>query len=395
MPDFTSALYLGMRHPTSSLRPWRELTTGRPAALAAPPGADRVAQELSRMVGCERATLGTSTLHIFWDLFVVLAEERIGIYLDAGTYPIVQWGVERVAAMGVRTAAFARHDPAALDTLLRRDESLGLRPVVVTDGLCPATGRPAPLIEYLNRIRARGGYLVIDDTQALGILGHSPGPLAPYGRGGGGTLAWHGLQAPELIVGSSLAKGFGAPLAVLAGSRSMIARFEHDSATRMHCSPPSAALVRAAEHALAVNETWGDRLRWHLAQRVRRFRERLRQIGLAASGDLFPVQTLRPVAAIDASGLHALLQESGVRTVLHRARNGQDARLSFLLTALHTPSDIDRCAEALGQACTFARRQRGEKDRESRLRVRTVRDVSPSRGSTPVCANQGDSRAEF
>lgn len=370
MLDFTSALYLDMRHPTSSLKPWRALTTGRPAALAAPPGADRVAQALSRLVGCEHATLGTSTLHIFWDLFAVLAKERIGIYLDAGTYPIVQWGVERVAAKGVRAATFARHDPAALDTLLRRDELLGLRPVVVTDGLCPATGRPAPLIEYLRRIRERGGgYLVIDDTQALGILGHSPGPLAPYGRGGGGTLVWHGLQAPELIVGSSLAKGFGVPLAVLAGSQSMIARFEHDSATRMHCSPPSTALIRAAEHALAVNETWGDRLRWRLAQLVRRFRERLRQVGLAASGGLFPVQTLRPVAAIDASGLHALLQESGVRTVLHRARDGQDARLSFLITALHTPSDIERCAKALGQACTFARRQRGEKDRESKLRV--------------------------
>jgi len=29
----TSALYLGMRHPHNSLRPWVELTTGRPAAI--------------------------------------------------------------------------------------------------------------------------------------------------------------------------------------------------------------------------------------------------------------------------------------------------------------------------------------------------------------------------
>ena len=369
MLDFSSALYLGLRHPNHLLRPWAQLTTGRPAALESPPGARQVARDLARLQGCEWAALGTSTLHIFWDVFEVLAQEPIGIYLDAGTYPIVQWGVERVAAKGVRMQAFTRHDPAALDTLLRRDSHLGLRPVVVADGLCPATGRPAPLIEYLNRVRARRGYLVIDDTQALGILGHSPGPLAPYGRGGGGTLAWYGLQAPELIVGSSLAKGFGAPLAVLAGSKSIITRFENDSATRMHCSPPSAAVISAAEHALGVNDTWGDRLRLRLAQLVQRFRKRLRQIGLAASGGLFPVQTLRPVAAIDASGLHAILQESGVRTVLHRATNGQHARLSFLITALHTLSDIEQCAEVLGRVCTFARCQRGGKDREARLHI--------------------------
>src|SRR5262249_17163047 len=160
-------------------------------------------------------------------------------------------------------------------------------PVVVTDGLCPATGQTAPVVKYLNLVRAHGGYLVIDDTQALGILGHHPGADAPYGRGGGGTPAWHGVQAPELLVVSSLAKGFGVPLAVLAGSKRVITRFENNSATRMHCSPPSVALIYAAERALQINESRGEHLRRRLAQLVRRFREHLRQVGLAASGGLF------------------------------------------------------------------------------------------------------------
>ena len=36
---------------------------------------------------------------------------------------------------------------------------------------------------------------------------------------------------------------------------------------------------------------------------------------------------------------------------MHRARNGQGPRLSFLITAQHTPSEIDQCVVALGQAC--------------------------------------------
>jgi len=90
MIDFTSALYLGMRHPHQSLRPWTELTTGRPAALESPREAERLARQLARLLGCERATLGTSTLHLFWDLFEVLAREPIAIYTDAGAYPIAR-----------------------------------------------------------------------------------------------------------------------------------------------------------------------------------------------------------------------------------------------------------------------------------------------------------------
>lgn len=347
MLDFTSALYLGLHHPSWRLRPWTRLTTGRPAALQAPPGTASLTERMAHVLGCAQATLGTSTLHIFWDLFKVLAMEPLRIYLDAGAYPIARWGVERVSAQGVPTASFQRHDPASLAALLRQQPHSKRRPVVVTDGLCPATGRTAPVGAYLNLVRAYGGYLVIDDTQALGILGRHPGPSAPYGQGGGGTPAWHGIQAPELIVGSSLAKGFGVPLAVLAGSQSVITQFENHSATRVHCSPPSVALIHAAAQTLTINESDGERLRWCLAQRVRHFRERLQQVGLAASGSLFPVQTLRPVAAMDATRLHSLLQEAGVETVLHRTRHGCAARLSFVLTASHRLADIDRAVALL------------------------------------------------
>jgi 8-amino-7-oxononanoate synthase len=137
------------------------------------------------------------------------------------------------------------------------------------------------------------------------------------------------------------------PLAVLAGSQGFIARFEQHSATRVHCSPPSVALMHAAEHALKINESIGEHLRMRLAQLVRRFRERLREVGLAASGGLFPVQTLQPIAAVDAARLYRVLQEAGVETVLHRTGNDFVARISFLLTASHRPEDIDRAVALL------------------------------------------------
>lgn len=311
MLDFTSALYLGLRHPSGSLRPWAQFSTGRPAALATPATQVQMVQELAELQGCERASLGPSTLHLFWDLFKVLGNGRVGIYLDAGVYPIARWGVERAAARGVPVQCFPHHDAKALRQRLRQDASRRLRPVVVTDGFCPGCGGPAPITAYLESTRAFGGYLVLDDTQALGILGHSPGPDASYGRGGGGSLRWSNVSGPEVLVVSSLAKGFGVPVAVLAGSNAMVQWFEDKSETRVHCSPSSIAVIHAAEHALAVNEKHGDALRLRLAQRVRYFRNRLAQIGWPTTGGLFPVQTLMPIPTLDTRKLHTQLLRRG------------------------------------------------------------------------------------
>lgn len=350
MLDFTSALYLGMRHPSRSLRPWSQFTTGVPAALSSPPDSRLVAHELAVLQGCEEGVLGTSTLHQFWDLFGILARRHVAIHVDSGAYPIARWGVERAEAHGVPVREFAHHNLEALEQGLRRDARGNFVPLLVTDGFCTGCGRPAPLAAYLDRARAHGGWLIIDDTQALGIFGHSPAPDAPYGRGGGGMLARNRIGGPDVLVVCSLAKAFGAPLAVLSGCKSAIKAFEAKSETRMHCSPPSVAAVRAAEHALTLNRLYGDSLRSHLASLVNRFRGQAAHAGFRFSGGLFPFQTLQPSASFEMVSLYEQLRKQGIQTVLHEARNGHGPRVSFLITARHAPEEVDKAANALIQA---------------------------------------------
>ena len=347
--DFTSALYLGMRHPSRSLPAWQAFTTGKPAALDAPPSAIGVAQQLATLQGCERATLLPSTLHLFWDLFGVLAREPVRIYMDAGTYAVARWGVERAALQGLSVHCFPHYDAAAARALIRRDRRCGARPIVVVDGFCPACGRAAPLADLLRCVEHRGGRLVVDDTQALGVLGEDPTVITPYGRAGGGSLPWHGLASPSVLVGSSLAKGFGVPLAVLGGSKRSIRHFEQCSETRVHSSPPSIAGLRAAEHALAVNRLHGDGLRFYLSQLVERFRAGLRQIGLVANDGVFPVQMIS--VGGHAPAVHLRLLCAGIRTVLVRCCRGLGTQLGFLITASHRPADIDQAVEALDRVC--------------------------------------------
>ena len=355
MLDFTSALYLGLRHASESLRPWAQLTGGVPAALAVPPVTGVVGRQLAELTGTERATLARSTFHAFWDLFVIFANTDTTIYVDAKTYPIARWGVERAAARGVPVRSFNHHDPADLWRRLAQDAGSRRRPLVVTDGLCPSCGSLAPVPRYLHLAREFGGMLVLDDTQALGIMGHSPGPRAPYGLGGGGSLRRHGIDAAHVLVVSSLAKGFGAPLAMIGGRADEVARIEAESDTRVHCSPPSFADLHAAARAIEVNRRAGDALRRWLAALVRRFRAGLSRLGFPVSRSLFPVQSLPASPVRDARALHQRLARLGIRALLHKPACRPGATVSFIITARHTPAAIDRAVQAVAAASAVKR----------------------------------------
>jgi 8-amino-7-oxononanoate synthase len=353
MLDFTSALYLGLRHPSSSLRPWSRFTTGAPAALFSPPEAERIAHGIAALQGCESGVLSGSTLHLFWDLFGMLVRGDVSVFVDSGSYPIARWGVERAKGRGVPVHEFAHHDAKALRRKLEANGQKRL--LVVTDGFCPGCGKPAPLPAYLDCIRQTSGLLIVDDTQALGIFGHSPAHDAPYGRGGGGMLPRLQLAAPEILLVSSLAKAFGVPLAVLSGSRKAIEEFTSRSETRVHCSPPAVATLRAAEHALSINRISGDRLRQRLFRLVERFRHAASKAGIPLLQGHFPVQTLARASKPKTRRLHERLISRRVRTVLHRSPDDDDPRISFVITARHTPEAIDRAVAVLSEESERAR----------------------------------------
>lgn len=345
MPDFTSALYLGIHHSSTTLRPWSRISAGLPAAFREPTGAERVGEKLAQLQGCESGVAGASTFHLFWDFFGICAKKPVHILFDANLYPIGRWGVERAVGLGATAEAFHHLDPESLGEKLEGINADRL-PIAVTDGFCPDCGRPAPLRQYVEMLRERGGALVVDDTQALGMFGDSPGRDAPYGAGGGGMLRWSGIEDDDVVVICSMAKAFGVPIAFLSGSREAVGEFKKRSQTRVHCSPPSIASIRAAEHALAVNQQRGDVLRFRLARLVARFRGGAEDAGFRLKEGFFPVQNL--IAGDRASAIHLYRQllRRRVQAVLRKGLAGE-LFLSFLINARHTVDDIDLAIESL------------------------------------------------
>lgn len=345
MLDFTSSLYLGFEHASSTLPGWMRLTLGKPAALERLAGVQVIEDALAELTGCEQVVLGSSTLHLFCDLFEILAKQKVEIWIDEATYPIARWASDRASAVGAPVRMFAHHDAAALQKAV---SNVGVaRPVIVTDGYSPLRGTHAPIAVYARCAAARNGIVIVDDTQALGIFGHGAGPLSPYGKGGGGSLHHCNLRDGKVVVVSSLAKAFGVPVAMLGGNEEFVREFRKNSSTLVHCSPPSQAVIAAAHRALDMNSSFGDELRYRLLERVARFRQRLS--ALLAVNSLFPVQPLRVPLRTNVRAIHQELLASGVRTVLHRESKDGPARISFVLTTLHRLREIDCALQILGE----------------------------------------------
>lgn len=334
MIDFTSALYLG-QHPLSvSFPPQLSVTTGKPAALCEPRLHQEVAQEVARKQGLERGLLAPSTLHVFWDIITLLGRSG-AVLLDEATYPVGRWGVMRAVLRGVPVASFPANDAERLARLIHGYRQQHRIPWIVTDGWNVAQGKPAPLARYLELLKpCAESVLLVDDTQAFGILGQHPTARLPYGTGGGGCLPHLGLQSPKILTITSLAKGLGVPVAVLAGSTERIERYRRGSEVRVHTSPVSNLHAWAAWQALQNDRSQGDALRNQLYRKVGLFKRTLRPV--ATTGGWFPVQKLALPSAQAVFSLYHLLRRAGIQSLLlANDRQPTVPKLAFCIRADH------------------------------------------------------------
>jgi 8-amino-7-oxononanoate synthase len=352
MDDFTSAVYLGFNNASRQLPPWRYLTTGVPAALYESALNKWVAGKVAKMQGLERGILAPSSLHLFWDVFGRTRKETLILY-DDKIYAVGKWGLERATLRGATVVSFHHQDADSLKHKIQTYAQPSSSLVVLTDGWCPHCGQPAPLPEYIQVIRKYKGLLMVDDTQALGILGANACQKSPYGQGGGGLLQWYNLQGDDMVTICSLAKAFGVPVAAMCGSRKWIENFKKHSETRVHTSPVSTAHVHAAFHVLTENKNKGSMLRHKLLKNVALFKQQLLDIGIATKGDVFPVQTLKLPAGTNVHNLYQQLLDENIRALLLEPHRGRKPVISLCISASHTSEQIRRATSCISKSISY------------------------------------------
>lgn len=357
MIDLVSSLYLGLAHPSNCLPGWKALTAGVPAALQEPPGAREVAARTRRLLGAATTYVAPSTLHAFVDVAAALTTHPARpavLAVDVAAYPIGRIGLGRGLQPGAKRIASLPHfHPESAARWAHRQRQAGRRPVLLIDGFCPGCGRIAPLEALSRAVGAEGGVLVVDDTQALGIVGFDIGDGHPWGHSGGGSLARAGCLANVIVV-ASMAKAFGAPVAIVGGPAEILKTGRPYGPTFAHSSPPSVPSLLAAGRALQINDDLGDLLRRRLLDRVLTLRGALLRHGLSVDSGLFPVVRIPVGSGLEAVQLAGRLRDLGVRGVpLGPSCKGR-AALGLAVTAVLPGSDLRRAASAVATACEQA-----------------------------------------
>jgi len=342
MIDFTSSLYLAMKHGSTELNGWDQLTAGVPAILREPPESREVSEWVARMQRLETGVCAPSTLHLYFDLFELLKKKRIVLFIDEKIYPVSKYGIEKFPANQIRL--FRHFDAVHLNGLVKANVTKSTIPVIMTDGWCPLCGKAAPVDRYLSMIGPFNGIVVIDDTQAFGILGEQQDAAMPFGNGGGGTLKWLNIVSDRVVTVISLAKAFGAPMAVLSGTSTFVSAYKKSSKTRVHSSQVSLVHLQAALNALKINYDKGDKLRSKLWENIRLLKNKIWQKGLLAAGGIFPVQNISCGSSDETISLYERLNRNNIRTVLLSPHDAQIPVVSFIIRSDQTPWQINQLA---------------------------------------------------
>lgn len=345
--DFRSSLYLGMQHPSRELQSWQRLTTGGPALLDEPPLNREIARQVASLQGLEHGILAPSTLHLWLDFFQAIDRNTV-LLIDEQAYPLMDWISRLATGRGIKVLNFPTQQLTKLKLLLQMHVQPGQVPFILCDGWNPISGKASPLRQYLDLLRPFRGYLVVDDTQALGILGKNANPGCPLGYGGRGSLAWQGISSPYIVSICSLAKGFGVPIAVMSGASAFIQPFEQKSLSRIHCSQVSAPLAAAALNALQHNGREGDRKRAYLYRLINHFKQAVQPVGIELRGGIFPVQTLKLPTTQLAMDLFGVLRKNGFSALLLRGEGAdQTPLISFCITVEQNPGQYVQLSHCL------------------------------------------------
>jgi 8-amino-7-oxononanoate synthase len=341
MIDFTSSLYLGMKHSSAELSGWQQLTTGVPAALYEFSRSKQISKQIAQMQGLETGISAPSTLHLYWDLFGFLSAQQIVVFIDEKIYPVSKYGIERLIVKKIPVYFFRHLDAHHFSQLIESKLQKFKIPIVFTDGWCPQCGKPAPIKNYSQILKPFGGKIIIDDTQAFGIFGERVSEII-YGSGGGGILKWLNIHDNNIITIVSLAKAFGVPMAVISGNKTFISAFEQSSETRANSSPVSMAHLNAGLNALKINQNSGDQRREKLLHNVLLIRKELKKSGINLDGGIFPVQSISNMPPQKLFNLFEKLNGNGIRTVLVSTHIQHHPAISLIIRYDHLEEEIKR-----------------------------------------------------
>ena len=282
---------------------------------------------------------GYSANHI---LLQAIADDVDAIYIDAAAHYSLQ---EAARLLGKPIRTFPHLSISGLQSLLQR----GQRPLVLLNGVDPATGRVAPVREFIELLSTCGpATLHLDDAHAVGVLGTQ----------GRGTWEHHGLwshvnggslaSGVRLTMCGTLAKALGGFGGIIPGSREFIDRVRSSSYYYSGASAPSSPVAACSLEGLRIVQREPQR-RERLQFNLRKVRAGLRGLGISVEDE--PSANVGAVIreAAVMKKLHSDLKQQCILVpyVASYSGTGPEGIMRFALCSEHTPEMLDRLVNAL------------------------------------------------
>ena len=294
-------------------------------------------RELAAFVGQEACILTAEGYTANFAACQALAPELGVALLDAKAHRSLR---NAAMAAGMQVFEYEHCSARSAAHLVRQYADTGV--AILTDSVFAADGAIAPLRELLGELPARRSCLIVDDCHGFCVLG-------PSGRG---EVAHEGLDAPRILITTTLAKGLGCYGGGVLGPGAIVGRLRQQSGVYRGSTPIPPAIAEACRAAIGVVRR-DPEIVVRLRENISTMRGVLGRLGLALPPEFIPIFTfvLDPVERMQA--IHDQLLEAGVLAPLIEYPGGPGPRyFRVVVSAAHSAEDIRQLGQEFARAMT-------------------------------------------
>ncbi len=264
------------------------------------------------------------------------------IFLDEHSH---YCNLEAARATGKPVTCFKHRNAQNLASTLSSAAPAVVRPLIISDGLFPATGQLAPVADYLKLAEKYGGVVWIDDAHGTGILGET----------GKGTCEHLGVTSERLYTGTTLSKAFGAYGGIIPGTASFVGQVHAGSVMTGSNSPMNAAVAASLKglELVEAHPEWREKL-WGNARYLRTL---LKEMGpnlrLSEAEERVPILSCTPGNSKTMKTIQQQMLERGIYLQYTTYKgSGNAGLLRMVVCSEHTRGQIGRLAKELDQCIT-------------------------------------------
>ncbi|MFC2079289.1 aminotransferase class I/II-fold pyridoxal phosphate-dependent enzyme [Candidatus Bipolaricaulota bacterium] len=239
---------------------------------------------------------------------------------------------------------FNHLDPNDLAGKLQRHMLPGEVPLIMTDGVFPATGMIAPLPAYCEIIsNYDNSLLCVDDSHAVGVIG----------KRGQGTFEYFGLQGDNLHYFGTLSKAFGGMGGIIPSSQATANRIEKYSRVVIGASRPPIPAIAASGMGIQVLAENPD-MRKSLWANARSIRSGIRELGFEIDDSVIPIVNIPGSPSLNLRNVKAELDRQRLSVLYLPPKGYSDApnveSIRIAVFSTHCENQIDRLVSAIRKA---------------------------------------------